>query len=134
MDLARLLLTNSVELFERIGRDPFYRGGLIDWIETLGLSPGASVLEMGCGPGSLTLELAKRQCEVTAIDRSEQMIRRLENTARSNGITLTARAADATDTGLAEASFDVAIGASLLNVVSDPSVLVAEAMRVLKPG
>jgi ubiquinone/menaquinone biosynthesis C-methylase UbiE len=134
LDLARLALTHPVGLFERIGNDPFYRGGMTDWINTLGIAPGARVLEMGCGPGTLALELAKRRFEVSAIDRSEHMIRRLQHIARSSGIALTARVANAADTGLPDAAFDAVIGASLLNIVPAPAALVAEAVRVLRPG
>lgn len=38
------------------------------------IPPGSEVLEIGCGTGGLTAELAGRGCRVTAIDRSPQML------------------------------------------------------------
>jgi ubiquinone/menaquinone biosynthesis C-methylase UbiE len=38
------------------------------------IPPGSEVLEIGCGTGGLTAELAARGCRVTAIDRSPQML------------------------------------------------------------
>lgn len=38
------------------------------------IPPGSEVLEIGCGTGGLTAELARRGCRVTAIDRSPQML------------------------------------------------------------
>jgi ubiquinone/menaquinone biosynthesis C-methylase UbiE len=38
------------------------------------IPPGSEVLEIGCGTGGLTAELAGRGCRVTAVDRSPQML------------------------------------------------------------
>jgi ubiquinone/menaquinone biosynthesis C-methylase UbiE len=39
------------------------------------LQPGANVFELGCGTGSLALEMARWARHITALDSSEQMIR-----------------------------------------------------------
>ena len=49
--------------------------------------PGARVLEVGCGPGSLALALAGQGVRVRALDNSPGMIQTLEQRARQQGLT-----------------------------------------------
>src|SRR6516225_4513611 len=46
----------------------------LDWITELALPQAARILEVGCGAGLLSVELAKREFVVTAIDSSEGMV------------------------------------------------------------
>lgn len=134
LSLSWLLFSNPVELFDRIGRDPCYRDGIFDWIGGLRLQTSVRILDLGCGPGASALELARRRYDVTTLDRSERMIARLRKTAEAQRLIVTTRVGDACETGLLQKSFDVVIGASLLNVVERPGPLVAEALRLLRPG
>jgi len=43
-------------------------------VEVLGLSPGASILDVGCGTGRHSVELARRGYDVTGIDISSGML------------------------------------------------------------
>jgi len=43
-----------------------------------------SILDLGCGTGSHSLILAKRDYEVSGVDLSSQMINRARNKARDN--------------------------------------------------
>jgi SAM-dependent methyltransferase len=56
---------------------PAYPDALIDRAcEVAGLSPGAGVLEIGCGTGQLTRSLLARDLRVTAVEPGEQLIAR----------------------------------------------------------
>ncbi len=47
----------------------------LDWlVHSLHISPGASVLDLGCGPGLYTARLAQRGFVVTGIDYSRNSI------------------------------------------------------------
>lgn len=46
----------------------------------------SSVLDMGCGTGSMTLELARRGYDMTALDISEEMLAVADNRVRTEGI------------------------------------------------
>ncbi len=50
------------------------------------VKPEWSVLDIGCGPGTLAVPLAKRAKIVTALDLSSEMLKHLKENAESNGI------------------------------------------------
>jgi SAM-dependent methyltransferase len=57
-------------------------------IKSTGLEfDGAEVLDIGCGPGTLAIPLAKMGAEVTALDISKEMLKRLEGRAEEEGLT-----------------------------------------------
>lgn len=57
------------------------------FLDHLTLDPDMSVLDVGCGPGTLALPIAERVRSVTALDYSEGMLASLEDSARERGIT-----------------------------------------------
>lgn len=57
-------------------------------IALLGLEPGATVLDLGCGPGSLAVPLAKAGLAVTAADPEPQMLEAAQAAAAQAGVRL----------------------------------------------
>ncbi len=55
-------------------------------IERMRLEAGDSVLDMGCGPGTLSIPLAKRGHDVISIDFSDKMVDLLKEAARAEGV------------------------------------------------
>jgi SAM-dependent methyltransferase len=67
----------------------------VDWmIETLRLQPGASVLDLGCGPGLYAARLAERGMQVTGVDYSRRSIDYAEQYARKNNLDIQYRYQD----------------------------------------
>lgn len=132
--LAALLLRDPALLFDTISRDSCYAEGILDWVYQLRLQPESRILELGCGPGALAIELSHRGHFVTAVDRSEKMLARLRRNVNGRGVSPKVLKVDVCSTDLPEGSFDAVIGASILNVVTDKAALLAEAIRVAKPG
>lgn len=99
---------------------------------------GYRVLELGCGTGLDTLFLARRGVGVSAIDASAEMIARLAEKAREQGLgeALELRVGDVAELGVYPAeSFDAAISAfAVLNTVGDLERLAAGVARTLRPG
>lgn len=58
-----------------------------DFISRMNITGDEVVLDIGCGPGTLAIPLAKRVKEVIAIDFSEQMLEELKAYAAREGVT-----------------------------------------------
>ena len=56
--------------------------------QALGLTPGAKVLDVPCGGGRLSLELAARGFDVTGVDFNEEMLRTARRDAADRGLTV----------------------------------------------
>src|SRR5687768_8823041 len=59
------------------------------------LARGATILDVGCGPGTFAIPLAGDGFSVTAIDLSPRMIALVEASAQRAGVSVTALCADA---------------------------------------
>jgi cyclopropane fatty-acyl-phospholipid synthase-like methyltransferase len=77
-------------------------------IELLALPAGCSVLDMGCGTGRHSIELARRGFSVTGVDLSEGMLNEARKTAEAAGVTVEWIQEDATQYR-GERRFDAAI-------------------------
>lgn len=61
----------------------------IDSIITLtGIQPGSSVLDLCCGPGRHSIELARRDINVTAVDLTETYLEEAKTNAKNAGMTV----------------------------------------------
>lgn len=100
---------------------------------SLALSPDARVLDLCCGTGALTRELARRvpDGKVTGIDFSEPMLAIAQRRGPSN---VAYRESDVLHLPFDSASFDAATMAFSLRNITDISACLREIARVLKPG
>jgi SAM-dependent methyltransferase len=99
------------------------------------VTPGARVLDVASGPGTLALVAAERGAEVTAVDFSTQMIERLRTRAAARGIAnVRAIVGDGQQLDFPDATFDAAF--SLFGVIFFPDRArgLREMARVLRPG
>jgi SAM-dependent methyltransferase len=61
----------------------------VEWlIETLGLKPGDSVLDLGCGPGLYASRFARAGLQVTGVDASRRSIEYAINDANQNNLNI----------------------------------------------
>ena len=99
------------------------------------LSAGDDVLDVGCGPGTITADLATlvEPGSVTGLDRSAQIVAAAR--ATFDGVTnLRFVVGDVYDLGFDDASFDVVYAHQLLQHLSDPVAALREMRRVLRAG
>ena len=96
------------------------------------------VLDIGCGPGDVTLRLAAARpgVRITAIDGSGAMIGLARNAARGTllGQRITLLQGRIPGLPLEERSFDAILSKDLLHHLPDPMVLWAEARRLGRSG
>ena len=97
------------------------------------LRPGLDVLDLGCGPGTITVDLAARVApgRVLGIDASADVI--AQATAAADGRAEFA-VGDAYRLDLPDRSFDVVHAHQVLQHLTDPVTAISEAQRVLRPG
>ena len=101
------------------------------------LEPGLRVLDFGCGPGTITVGLAKavESGEVHGIDMEESQIEMARSAAKAGGHgNATFHVGNVTDLPFEDNSFDAAHCHAVLMHVPDTQATLAEVMRVLKPG
>jgi 2-polyprenyl-3-methyl-5-hydroxy-6-metoxy-1,4-benzoquinol methylase len=106
------------------------------WVDELNLAPGTPVLDLGCGAGLLSLELASRGLAVTGADSSAEMVASLERLAAQADVagTLRAQRADVKQLPFGQGEFELVIALGLLPWLSDPESAVAQMARVLAPA
>lgn len=97
-------------------------------VEHAGLKPGVLALEIGCGKGLYTRELAQSGAAIVPIDISWDLL----NGARQNTADGDYLAGDAHRLPFAESSFDAVCGVSVLHHLDVERVL-AQSIRALKP-
>jgi SAM-dependent methyltransferase len=100
---------------------------------------GARVLEVGCGPGHLSVQLARQHgLEVTGLDLDPAMIARARaNTDRAGnrgGRRPSFLAGDVAALAFPDRSFDLAVSTLSMHHWADPTAGLAEIGRVLRPG
>jgi ubiquinone/menaquinone biosynthesis C-methylase UbiE len=101
-----------------------------DVIANAAAGPGAAVLEIGCGTGQLTRQLAGRGFELTAIDIGASMVQ----AARGNVTDAAVRFQVSSFEDFAGGGpFDLIVSATAFHWV-DPSVGLPKAARLLRPG
>ncbi|HVC25069.1 MAG TPA: methyltransferase domain-containing protein [Acidimicrobiales bacterium] len=106
------------------------------------LRPDMSLLDVGCGPGTITADLATYlpAGRVVGVDTSEEVVGLAESAAervRSDGrpaATIELEVADASALPYPDGSFDVVHAHQLLQHLGDPIGALVEMRRVCRPG
>jgi ubiquinone/menaquinone biosynthesis C-methylase UbiE len=99
------------------------------------LAPEDRVLEIGTGTGKITMPLAESANHIVGVDISPGMIAVAEEKRRAAGIdNIEFHVADAYGLPFEEGSFDKVIAVNVLQILKEPERVVAEAVRVLRPG
>ena len=101
------------------------------------LEPGLRVLDFGCGPGTISVGLAKavEPGELHGIDMEASQIDIARSVAEAGGYdNATFHVGDVTDLPFEDGFFDLAHGHAIFTHVPDTQAAMAEVKRVLKPG
>ncbi|HEX2929524.1 MAG TPA: methyltransferase domain-containing protein, partial [Candidatus Binatia bacterium] len=146
-DLARLeacrrrRLTRSKSYFESVAGDweRIRKSYFDDRVTSLAIEKllprNLTVADIGCGTGTLTVELARFARKVIGVDLSQEMLRRARAVARERGLeNIEFRQGDALKLPLKTDSVDAVFCVMVLHFLADPQRAVAELCRVTRPG
>jgi len=102
------------------------------------IQPGMSVLDVGCGPGRVTIPLAKAVGDdgsVTALDLQQKMLDRVRERARGEGLENIAFIHGGVGSGLLPVeTFDWAVLVTVLGEIPEREAALREIFEALKPG
>ena len=103
------------------------------FVEFAGVQDGESILDVGCGTGTLALAVldAKPRAQVVGVDPAKEFVaaarQRVKRGARFS-------VGDAQDLDFSDATFDRSLSLLALNFVADPAKALAEQIRVTRAG
>ncbi len=101
------------------------------------LHRGMRVLDVGCGPGTITLGLAEVVApgDAVGVDLQVQLVERARALARERGVAnVRFERADAYELPFADGSFDAALEHHVVMHLADPVRGLEEVRRILRPG
>ncbi|MBP1908870.1 class I SAM-dependent methyltransferase [Methanolobus bombayensis] len=92
------------------------------------------VLDVGTGPGFLALICAEMGHNVTAVDLSENMVKKAKENALKRSLEIDVMQGDAENLELPDSHFDVVMNKYLLWTLPEPGKALMEWKRILKQG
>jgi ubiquinone/menaquinone biosynthesis C-methylase UbiE len=101
------------------------------------LRPGMRVLDLGCGPGSITLGVAEKVApgEVVGVDLQPSQVAQAQALSAARGVmNVRFEVADVYRLPFPDGSFDAVFAHVVLMHLSEPGRALAEMRRVLRPG
>lgn len=98
-------------------------------VELLAPQPGERILDLGCGTGALTAEIAGRGADILGVDSSENMI----SQATKKFPALKFEALDAKELPF-RAEFDAVFSNAVLHWIPEAEQVIAGVARALRPG
>jgi len=101
------------------------------------LAPGMSLLDVGCGPGTITVDLAPRVAPgpVVGVDRAAEVLAEADALLADRPATnVTFEPGDISGLAFADGTFDVVHAHQVLQHLADPVAALVEMGRVCRPG
>jgi 2-polyprenyl-3-methyl-5-hydroxy-6-metoxy-1,4-benzoquinol methylase len=115
-------------------RNPVVRKAWIDQLTSWLPLARASILDVGCGTGSLSVVLAALGHSVTGIDLSPAMVAQAETKARASGQRVPFRVMNAANPQLGSQQFDVILCRHLLWALPEPALVLQRWVQMLAPA
>lgn len=110
---------------------------ILDMVRSLGLPPDARILDVGCGPGEMVIDLIGGDREIYGVDISAEMIGRAQ--ARLEALddvrnTVILETGDIEALAFPDQHFDLIIASGVVEYLEDDVAWSREVRRTLKPG
>jgi ubiquinone/menaquinone biosynthesis C-methylase UbiE len=135
-------LSTIADVLELRGRHPEQIAIREAYLDLLGDVAGQCVLDLGCGTGVATRALARRVVsrvgdngDVTGVDPTPAFVARAKTLAQTGGIEhVTFEVGDGRALRFSDGDFDAAIAVTVLSHLPDREQVLAELVRVVRPG
>jgi ubiquinone/menaquinone biosynthesis C-methylase UbiE len=136
-DLARV--RELAGLLELRAQDPDQVAARATYLDLLGVAPGSHVLDVGCGSGAVTRDLARRvgpTGRVVGLDPSPGFLTVARELVERDGLadTVELRLGDARALPVPDREFDVALAVTALAHTPQAERAIPELTRVVRPG
>lgn len=95
---------------------------------------GKKMLDVGCGPGWLTVQYAKAGVDVTAVDLTPHAVALTKKFLQYQGLTATVREGNAEQLPFPDETFDLVVSSGVLHHTPDTPRAIRECFRVLRPN
>lgn len=128
---ARAVFDDIAELYDA-ARPGYPAAAIRDLVERCAIGPASQVLEVGCGTGQATRDLARTGATIHCVERGAGLaaLARRNLAAAANVRVTTTTFEDAAE---APEGYDAIVSATAFHWI-DPSVSFAKAFRLLRPG
>ena len=106
-------------------------------LKEVGIKPGSTVLDYGCGPGGYVIaaaELAGKSGKIYALDIHPLAVQRVQSIASKRQLTNVETICSDCKTGLPDNSIDIVLLYDTLHNLSKPNEVLEELHRALKPN
>ena len=112
------------------------RSVVLDLVRKLKLPPDSQILEIGCGSGSTSIQLARQGYTVRAVDSVYAMVKGTRKHAEQAGVSerVMASVRDVHDLGYPDESFDLVLKIGVAPWLYSLDRAISEVARVLRPG
>jgi 2-polyprenyl-3-methyl-5-hydroxy-6-metoxy-1,4-benzoquinol methylase len=128
----RLRATWMAGDYDRFSR--FMESSAVEFLDRVGVPPGASLLDVACGSGQLALVASRRGARVTGVDIAGNSIRVARERAQAEALPAQFDEGDAEALPYADASFDVVASLFGAMFAPRPDLVAQELVRVCRPG
>lgn len=102
--------------------------------DATGIGEGSRVLDVGCGPGLLSIVMSEHGANVIGIDYSDKMIAQARRNVESKGLPAEFMRMDAQNMDFDDCTFDAVVSRDVLWNLPEPEKAYSEMFRVLRPG
>jgi SAM-dependent methyltransferase len=102
------------------------------FLDFAGVQPGSTVLDVGCGTGTVSLALAERGATVVGVDASASYLEGARRLRSHHSVTY--ELGDACDLQYSSATFDASLSTLVIDVIPDVDSVATEMRRVTRPG
>ncbi len=110
------------------------QAAVLEYVDAADLKAQSRVLEIGCGAGHLTMQLAERGFRVDAVDASPAMVQATSERAAERGVSerVTVGVADVHALPFGSSDFDLVVAVGVIPWLHSPGEAVNEMARVLR--